>query len=470
MLFDTLEYWIFFAATVVLLAALRDKPAKVTLVALSYVFYGFWDWRFCLLLVGSTIANYVFGRIIGAREGASRKRALALAVTFNLGVLAYFKYTNFFIASFADLFGLDPNGMALNIVLPVGVSFFTFEGIAYATDVYRRHLPAVRSKTDFALFISFFPHLVAGPIIRPTDFFPQLAQRAALTSEDSRWGMREILKGLIKKVAFANYFAPMADAWFSGAQYQGGAVPAWAGVLAFSFQIYFDFSGYTDIARGCARLLGYKFPPNFERPYLSADITDFWRRWHISLSFWLRDYLYISLGGNRVGVARTYVNLMIVMGLGGLWHGASWNFAIWGLYHGLLLIAHRLWRRLVEGAGLAPLVDHRALHPLWVLCTFTLVTLGWVPFRAEDFAATRATFSALATWPDLAFAATHTGLWLIPLATLLFCVVDRGRRVQDWLVREASLPLAAVSGAVALFFLEIFAQIDTQVPFVYFQF
>lgn len=470
MMFDTLQYWIFFAAVVVGLALLRERPAKIALVAASYVFYGVWDWRFCILLAGSTVANYLFGLAIDRRDGRSRKRALALAVTFNLGLLAFFKYCNFFVESFAALFGLDPSGWALNIVLPVGISFFTFEGIAYATDVYRRQLHAVRSKTDFALFISFFPHLVAGPIIRPMDFFPQLAHRAPLTSEDSRWGMREILKGLLKKVALANYCAPIADAYFTGGQYAGAAVPAWAGVLAFSLQIYFDFSGYTDIARGCARLLGYRFPPNFERPYLSADITDFWRRWHISLSFWLRDYLYISLGGNRVSLPRTYVNLLIVMGLGGLWHGASWNFALWGLYHGALLIAHRLWRRALALTGLAAVADARVLQPVWVACTFVLVTLGWVPFRAVDFAATRRTLAELATWPDLAFAATHWGLWLITLATLAFCLWDRGRRVQDWLVRDASFPLAVATGTATLFFLEWFARIDMQVPFVYFQF
>lgn len=470
MLFDTLGYWFFFAGALVLLALLRDRPAKIALVGLSYVFYGAWDWRFCFLLAASTIANYVFGLLIDAREGKARKRAVALAVTFNLAVLAFFKYCNFFIESFAALFGIDPQHWALNLVLPVGVSFFTFEGIAYAVDVYRRQLPAVRSKTDFALFISFFPHLVAGPIIRPMDFFPQLASRPPLTSEDSRWGLREILKGLIKKVAFANYFAPIADAYFSGGTYAGAAVPAWAGVLAFSFQIYFDFSGYTDIARGCARLLGYRFPPNFERPYLAADITDFWRRWHISLSFWLRDYLYISLGGNRVGVARTYVNLLIVMGLGGLWHGASWNFLAWGLFHGLLLIGHRLWSRGLALIGLGALSRARALQPLWVLATFGLVTLGWVPFRAEDFAATRATLAALMSMPDLSFAAAHTGIWLIPLATLGFCLFDRDRRWQDALVQRASFPLAVVTAVAAVWFLQVFARIDQQVPFVYFQF
>ena len=462
MLFDTFEYWGFFAAVLILLAVLRDRPAKLVLVAASYAFYAAWDWRFCLLLAGSTAANYAFGLWIEAREGAARKRMLALAVAFNLVVLAFFKYFDFFAGSLAALIGVDPAGWVLNLVLPVGISFFTFEGIAYATDVYRRRLPAVHGKTDFALFVSFFPHLVAGPIIRPTDFFPQLARRAPVLSEDARWGLREILKGLIKKVAIANWFAPIADAYFEGGSYAGAAVPAWAGVLAFSMQIYFDFSGYTDIARGCARLLGYSFPPNFERPYLAADITDFWRRWHISLSSWLRDYLYVPLGGNRLGVPRQYLNLMIVMGLGGLWHGASWNFAVWGLYHGALLVAHRIWRRFVPSIP--------RLAPLWIACTFVLVTLGWVPFRAPDFAATRDTLAALAAWPDLAFAQSHPGIVAIPLLTLAFCLVDRGRRLQDWLVREASLPAFAMAGVFAVLGLEIYAQVGAQVPFVYFQF
>ncbi len=470
MMFDTLGYWLFFAAAVVLLAVLRDRPSKIALVGLSYVFYGFWDVRFCLLLAGSTLVNYVLGRLIDARDGAARKRMVALAVLFNLSVLAFFKYANFFIESFAALSGLDPSGAALNIILPVGISFFTFEGIAYAVDIYRRQLRAVRDPVDFALFISFFPHLIAGPIIRPRDFFPQLAVRAPLTSEDSRWGMREILKGLIKKVAFANYFAPIATAYFTGTAHAGAAVPAYAGVLAFSMQIYFDFSGYTDIARGCARLLGYRFPPNFERPYLSSSITEFWRRWHISLSFWLRDYLYISLGGNRVPALRRSLNILIVMGLGGLWHGASWNFALWGLFHGVLLVAHRSWRSIVERTGAMRVVDRPWLAPLWIALTFVLVTLGWVPFRAPTLAATRRTLVELLAWPDLTFAAAHQGMWLIPLATLAFCVVDRDRRLQDWLVERARFRVAVATGVAALCFLEIFARIDAQVPFVYFQF
>ena len=351
MLFDTLSYWYFFAAVVLLLAALRPFAGKWLLVVASYVFYAFWDIRFVFLLAASTLANWAFGLWIARSEGSARRRALACAIVFNLGTLAFFKYFNFFADTLAALLHLDPHGLALRIVLPVGISFFTFEGIAYAIDVYRRDLPARRNALDFALFVSFFPHLIAGPIIRPVHFFPQIGQSLVLGDEDARWGLREILKGLFKKIALSNFYAPIADAYFHATQWNGAAVPAWVGVLAFSLQIYFDFSGYTDIARGCARLLGFKFPSNFERPYLSADIAEFWRRWHISLSSWLRDYLYIPLGGNRRGEARTCINLMIVMGLGGLWHGASWNFAVWGLYHGTLLVAHRYWRKFVTGTA-----------------------------------------------------------------------------------------------------------------------
>jgi hypothetical protein len=269
MLFDTFQYWVFFALTLALLAALPHRAGKVALVALSYVFYGFWDVRFLLLLAGSTLANYVFGLLIEAREVGSRRLALAIAVTFNVTLLGIFKYFNFFVASFAALFGLPETNLALNVLLPVGISFFTFEGIAYVTDVYRRDLHAVRGPVDFALFVSFFPHLVAGPIIRPANFFPQTEMPPIFAAMDVNWGLVQILKGLIKKIVFADFFGPIADACFTGRPYQGMTVAPLFGLLAFSFQIYFDFAGYTDIARGCAALLGYKFPPNFERPYLA---------------------------------------------------------------------------------------------------------------------------------------------------------------------------------------------------------
>src|SRR5438445_10162295 len=470
MLFDTLQYWYFFGAILLLLGALKPTAGKWLLVIASYVFYAFWDVRFLALLGLSTLANWAFGLWIDRDEDTARRRALTCAIVFNLGVLGFFKYFNFFADTFASLLHLDPNALTLRIVLPVGISFFTFEGIAYAVDVYRRDLRAQRSVLDFALFVSFFPHLIAGPIIRPVHFFPQVGKALALSDEDARWGLREILKGLFKKIALSNFYAPIADAYFHHTQWSGTDVPAWVGVLAFSLQIYFDFSGYTDIARGCARLLGYRFPSNFERPYLSADIAEFWRRWHISLSSWLRDYLYIPLGGNRRGEARTNLNCPILMALGDLWHGASWNFAVWGLYHGVLLVLHRQWRRAIERAGLTPSIDHAALRPLWVALTFVLVTLGWIPFRAPDFATTWTTLHAILAVPDLQLVAAHPAIIGVPLAGLAFCLYDRDRRWQGWLTLRAGFASATCAGVVAILALEIFGNIDAQIPFVYFQF
>lgn len=470
MLFDTLTYWGFFALVLLLVAALRPLAAKAVLLVASYLFYACWDARFVLLLAAATLGSYLFGLWIDRSSGIARRRAVTCAIVANLATLAVFKYFDFFAGTLAALTGWPPQSLLFHVVLPVGISFITFEGIAYAVDVYRGELRAVRNPFDFALFVAFFPHLVAGPIIRPTAFMPQIGRPLLLSDEDARWGLREILKGLFKKMALANYLAPIADAYFQHVPYANQAVPAWVGVLAFSFQIYFDFSGYTDIARGCSRLLGFRFPSNFERPYLSLDITDFWRRWHISLSTWLRDYLYIPLGGNRHGAGRTYVNLLIVMGLGGLWHGASWNFAAWGLYHGLLLSAHRLWRGWLHGTALQARVDHPALAPLWIGATFLLVTIGWVPFRAPDFGATLATLEALIAVPDFAFVGAHPGVLVIPLASLLWCRIDRDRRLQDWLVQRASWTLAVSCGAVVCLLLEMLARVDAQIPFVYFQF
>lgn len=470
MMFDSVQYWVFFGVCLALYWMLRDRPAKQLLVLASYVFYAAWDARFVLLLLGSTAANYLFGRLIEDAADGRRKRWVTLAIAFNLSLLGFFKYCDFFIGSFAHLLGVAPDQWLLHVILPVGISFFTFEGIAYSVDVYRRQLPAVRSPLDFAVFISFFPHLIAGPIIRPHDFFPQLHQRPEPTDEDRRWGLREILKGLLKKVAIADFFALFADAYFKGTPYDGAPVPALAGVFAFAMQIYFDFSGYTDIARGCARLLGYRFPVNFARPYLSADIADFWRRWHVSLSSWLRDYLYLPLGGNRRGAVRTYINLLIVMGLGGLWHGASWNFMAWGLYHGVLLCLHRGWRAVVVRAGWTRIADHGALIPVWTALTFVAVTVGWVPFRANDVAGTLHTLRALVGPVDLAFWTAHRALLVVPLGCLAFCLADRNQRVQDWLVERASRTALVATGAACLVALEVFAPIDGNIPFLYFKF
>ena len=466
--FDTLQYWVFFGAVLAIYGSLNAWRGRLFLVIASFVFYGFWDVRFLALLGGSIVCNYVFGIAIESSNGRRRRIWLVLSVVANLGVLAVFKYLNFLIGSFARLLNLDVDSLLLNILLPVGVSFFTFEGIAYSADVYRRHVPARRNLVDFALFMSFFPHLVAGPIIRPHDFFPQIGPKWRITTADFKWGVIQIVKGLIKKCVFADVFALYANAYF-GQEATAVQVSALVGVVAFGMQIYFDFAGYTDIARGCARLLGLTFPPNFERPYLASDISEFWRRWHISLSSWLRDYLYIPLGGNRRGMVQTYRNYLIVMGLGGLWHGASWNFLIWGLFHGSLLATHRLW------IDFGPAAARRWLQTRVGSClasglTITMVFIGWIPFRARDWHQTIGTLADLLHAGTYNLAVIPTELYVLTGLSLAYCLVDRRRSGERWLEhRTAPLPFSIAAG-VALWMLGLFMQRDTSIPFIYFQF
>ena len=469
MLFNTIEYWVFFAAVLGVYYAARGVAGRSVLVAASFVFYAAWHPVLALLLAASALANWGFGLAVGERDHRARKAVLVAAVAANLSLLVFFKYLNMLAATLAALLGLPADRWVFDILLPVGVSFFTFEGIAYVVDVYRRDVRPRANPLDIALLFSFFPHLVAGPIIRPAEFFPQIEAKRVPSPSDVEWGVLQVVKGLIKKCVFADNLAMVADAYFSGGIGQAGSAAALAGVLAFSFQIYFDFSGYTDIARGCARLLGYDFPPNFARPYLSADIAEFWRRWHISLSTWLRDYLYIPLGGNRRGEARTHLNLLATMGLGGLWHGASWNFAIWGLYHGLLLVAHRLWRKLAAGTPAELLFAGRIGHALGVALTFSLVTLGWITFRTPDFATSLAVLRDIFAFQAGPAAPVPPALAVLTLAAAAWCLLDRSARVQAWLVAGGRLrvPLAL---AASLLVLELFAHNETAVPFIYFQF
>ncbi len=470
MLFDSFNYWLFFGLTIVVLAALADRAARIGLVLFSFVFYSFWNPWFTLLLGGSILANFLFGLWIDQAAESRRRTALIAAIIFNLSLLSFFKYYGFLVGALGQLFRFDPHSILLHIILPVGISFITFEGIAYAVDVYRRDTPAVRNLTNFAVFMSFFPHLVAGPIIRPAHFFPQLATRKPLSNPDVKWGVLQISKGLVKKIVFADFFGPIANAYFSHGTYNNQTVPAVCGVLAFSLQIYFDFAGYTDIARGCARLLGYEFPPNFERPYLSENITDFWRRWHISLSSWLRDYLYIPLGGNRNGLARTYINIIIVMTLGGLWHGASWNFALWGLFHGSLLLLHRLWINSTKGW----------IGPRWqtnwfirsgaVILTFALVSIGWIPFRAADFPSTLKTLTELGSGDILQFLRSTPAFLVLALIPLTYCLGDSRRKIENWLSNRATLFTVAIVTTLLLIIVTLFGQFGLQVPFIYFQF
>jgi alginate O-acetyltransferase complex protein AlgI len=468
MQFNSFEYWIFFAAVCCALIASKPSTRRIIIVIASYVFYSCWDPRFSILLAGSTVANYVLGICIEDAKEYQRKAIVALAVVLNLVVLGFFKYFNFFVGSLAETLHLNDHALILHIILPVGISFFTFEGIAYCVDIYRKDIRAVRNLTDFALFISFFPHLVAGPIIRPENFFPQVGKNFKPTFEDINWSACQIIKGLIKKIIFADFFAVVANDYFNDPT--ASTVAPAIGIVAFAMQIYFDFAGYTDIARGCAALLGFKFPSNFERPYLATNIADFWRRWHISLSSWLRDYLYISLGGNRVGPSRTYLNLMIVMGLGGLWHGASWNFMVWGLAHGAMLCIHRWWGHRVKPCIKIPSIARPATTLLGGSVTFICVAVAWIPFRSVDFTTTSIILKQLFSARGFSVAGSTQHYWLLLAASASWCVADGNRRIQRWMTDCLPYPLIGVPIGLALVSMELFGQFDLHVPFIYFKF
>lgn len=372
----------------------------VFLLLASYVFYAHWDYRFLPLIWGSSTADFYLARAI-ARAPDDRRRKLWLVgtVVLNLGVLGFFKYFDFGVESARSVLaalGYTPPELVLRVALPVGISFFTFESMSYVIDVYRRHIEPHPSYLEYLTFVAFFPHLVAGPIVRPRDLLPQLANAPRFSSELGAEGLFLIALGLLKKLAIGDYLAlNLVDRVFD-APLGYSALECYAAVVAYAVQIYCDFSGYTDIAIGSALLLGVRFPKNFDAPYKARDIVDFWRRWHISLSTWLRDYLYIPLGGNRRGRARTVVNLLTTMLLGGLWHGASWTFVVWGGLHGAALAITRLIRERRRGSA-ADVEPRRFRQLLGIVLTFHFVCATWIFFRAESFDKAELVFRRLAS-------------------------------------------------------------------------
>jgi alginate O-acetyltransferase complex protein AlgI len=384
MLFQTTEFLWLMLAVLAGVVLLRTQTLQLVLILVaSWVFYASWEPAFLSLLLYCTVNDYLLGIAIGGAATERRKKVwLVVSLVTNLGVLAIFKYANFFVDTLNDsLLWLGRERLlgAVDITLPVGISFYTFHSMGYNIDVYRGRTPPERSFLRFAIYVAFFPQLVAGPILRAGQFLPQLAHRICLDAAQLRSGANLFLVGLVKKVVVADNVAPFVDQIF-GAPRGLPSLAIWLGAAAFAIQIYCDFSGYTDMARGVARMLGYEIPINFRYPYLATTITDFWRRWHISLSSWLRDYLYIPLGGNRGGTRATYVNLILTMGLGGLWHGASWNFVLWGLYQGF-------WLALERALGIGAPPTSAVTWPLRVLrwaFTFYLVLLGWIFFRVTD--------------------------------------------------------------------------------------
>ena len=397
MLFNSSDFLKFLLAFCLAYYLVRNRLRlrNLLVVFASYVFYGWWDWRFLGLIIISTLLDYLVGRGLGrtAQPGA-RRLLLAASVTGNLLILGFFKYYDFFAASLErilEMLGLRADLPSLGMVLPVGISFYTFQTMSYSFDVYRGVIPPTRDLAAFAAYVAFFPQLVAGPIERAHRLLPQFLTSRVITREMLAEGVWLFIRGMFKKVVIADSLAPIADAVFAASCPSAPAVLL--GVMAFGLQIYCDFSGYSDIARGTAKFFGFNLMTNFDLPYLARSIRDFWHRWHISLSTWLRDYLYIPLGGNRRGPVRTLINIMFTMLLGGLWHGAAWHFVVWGAWHGLGLCAERVF------PGTAP-TSRRTLatDALRWMFTMLFVFYGWLLFRAASLEQAASMTLSLADW------------------------------------------------------------------------
>ena len=465
MLFTSIDFLIFFALLLAVLACVRDPRARQAVVlAASYVFYAAWDWRLLSLLWACSLWNWALAiHIEDARTEAGRRTALWLAVALNIAALGYFKYAGFFVQSFTSLFHLRSEG-ALKIILPLGISFFTFQGVAYVADVYRRAHAPVRSLPDFLFFKAFFPQLIAGPIVRAGQFMPQIERGLRFRPEMIASGAQAFLLGALTKLVFADNLAVCADQVFAKPGMYD-APTLWLGLLSYAGQIYCDFFGYSMMAIGLARILGYRLPMNFRMPYVSRSIQEFWRRWHITLSNWLRDYLYISLGGSRRGDFATYGNLLLTMLIGGLWHGASWTFVLWGGLHGLALVINRLWPKPLLGGTAAGSVLGWALN-------FGFVTLAWLPFRAHDFGSVVVYLTGLvgigggrANWM---YAPALVALGLLAVWHLAYVLAPEFKKRQVVFRRwDGFAAVGANLAAVAA--IALYAPLD-QTPFIYFQF
>jgi alginate O-acetyltransferase complex protein AlgI len=474
MLFCSGEFLLFFSVVFVAYWALPWARARVGLVlAASFYFYASWNRWLAGIIAVSTALDYLIARGLEADSSSwRRKLLLSASLVGNLGLLVYFKYADFFLRSVEDALraaGATASLPVLRVILPVGISFYTFEAINYTVDVYRRRVPAERNLLHFMLFITFFPHLVAGPIVRARDFLPQIRRRKRWSWPRLELGARFVILGLFKKLAVADHMARFADPVFADpSKYGSGAV--WLATLAYALQIYCDFSGYSDMALGTAHMLGYKLAQNFNLPYLAANVAEFWHRWHISLSTWLRDYLFIPLGGSRGGRVRVYRNLMVTMVLGGLWHGASWTFVFWGLLHGALLVAHRAFRDFCKPRPrLDALLQGPAGTTLRRLVTFLCVALCWVFFRATTFGAALEMLRRLAV-PHAGSAAPLPGLslWYTVALVVVCCAAAH---LGLWRRLTARLPAAVLGlGYAAAVSVALMLAPGATKTFIYFQF
>jgi len=467
MQFPTFGFALFFLAVYIVTWALRgsNEWRKIALLMASWFFYGSWDGRFVALLFASAFVNWGLAQAIVRNDARTGRWLVVVGVVLNLAVLAGFKYTGFFLEQLAALlerWGMGRDVPLLEVFLPVGVSFFTFQAISYLVDVHRRRVPAA-GLLDLSLLMSFFPHLVAGPIVRASDLLPQFRRVPRLTRGAVSAALLLILWGLLKKAVIASELAAnLVDPAFHDPAHRS-SFDLLIGAYGYAVQIYCDFSAYSDMAIGLAALLGYSFPRNFDQPYRARSLQDFWRRWHISLSSWLRDYLYIPLGGSRKGRARTYVNLFATMFLGGLWHGASWNFMLWGSLHGLWLGVERAAKRRWPA--------HWPAVPAFVgiLVTFHIVVLGWIFFRAPGLDEALAYLAALGAGDWRNTLVTPLSLALVAFGLAIHAMPARG--VQAIAVRVRQWPAPALGLALGALILVVDALRPAGVaPFIYYQF
>lgn len=466
--FNSVEFLVFFPAVLLLYALVfrQERRRDLLLLIASYVFYMSWNWRYAGLILFSTGTDYLIGRRLGRESNPRHRRnLLILSLCVNLGLLGFFKYNNFFVGSVGELLrwvGLDVSlgEFEHSFLLPVGISFYTFQSLSYTIDLYRERIPVERDFVKFALFVAFFPQLVAGPIVRASEFLPQLQRTPPVTRERILSGTSLMFRGLFKKILIADLLAGLGvDAVFADPGSYSSLTLLLA-VYGYSFQIYNDFSGYSDIAIGAGRILGFDLPDNFNRPYLSQNVREFWTRWHITLSTWLRDYLYIPLGGNRGSPLRVRANLMITMLLGGLWHGAAWNFVLWGGWHGLLLVLARRAPKVYEDTSVGAIWTRRVL-------TFHLLVISWLLFRIDSVSELKTYLSGMSqltgdTQLSLAFVGVLTAA-----AGVHFLPKSLADRLQISFIQAPVVVQAAVYAGL----ITLFAAMSFGAPaFIYFQF
>ncbi len=473
MLFNTPIYLVFLLIVVPVFYFLPKRIDKFFLLGASYIFYGYWDWRFLFLLVGSSLMDYYFGLLIYKAENKQKKKILLLSSLFlNLVILCFFKYFNFFIDSFNLVFGNKLDFLHIHILLPIGISFYTFQSLSYTFDIYREKLLPTKDTLDYCLFVGVFPHMVSGPIVKAKLILPQLATLQKPVKSDFITGFSLLTVGMFQKVLIGDTVAKYANHIFSDPTYYSSSELLFS-LFMFAIQIYADFAGYSNIARGSAKIFGIDLIDNFNQPYLSKNITDFWRRWHISLSDWLKEYVYIWwLGGNRKGKVRSYINLMLTMLIGGFWHGANWTFIVWGGLHGGALVVHKFFMERTKHISIRNNFVSQFLSVISSLATFLFVVLAWLFFRAPDFHS---------AWFYLDRIFVHTvssnltaDLFIIMLfyfiAILVIDVVELKTKRHDFLAILS--PAARFGIAIPVWIAVIFFMytIGKPMPFIYFQF